>query len=121
MGIHRHRNNLFSDTADKKSTKNILQCVLAVTALKRLKLTWYQPIYNDDGFVFESDSLEELVLEGKHFPLENLRLPLTKTFPLDDMWFPMYNNTNKQELVQKVLDGCPKLELFNDIDVEANG
>jgi len=118
--IHRHGNNNSKTKEKKSSEKNSLECVLAVTALKRLKLIWdnHQAIYIE-GFMFESDSLEELVLEGKHVPLHKLRLPQLQAFTIDAMLFTLYNN--KQEVAQIVLDGCPKLKLFNDIDVEAIG
>eukprot|EP00092_Neocalanus_flemingeri_P030160 GFUD01032738.1.p1 GENE.GFUD01032738.1~~GFUD01032738.1.p1 ORF type:complete len:375 (+),score=58.48 GFUD01032738.1:44-1168(+) len=117
LNLHGFRNSFTVDYDGvwKNSIKNILECVLANTTVKRLNLTNFQPFSMEKGFVIESDTLEELVIECKEFPIEKLKLPQMKVLTIDAMFWPM---GNKQEFTKKVFDGCPKLKLFNNIDVD---
>ena len=104
---------------DKDVAQFIISSVLEFTKIKILNLKSFGTL--NRCIVIESDTLEELTAEfGKHFEIGLLYLPVVKKITLEtSMWAGCFSHAQNGELKKIVAQGCPRLETFNTIDLEA--
>ena len=69
--------------------------------------------------VIESESIEELYVDfGKNFEIGLLHLPKVRIINMEtSMWFGCFYHAQNGDLKKIVAQGCPRLEIFNTIDL----
>lgn len=102
---------------DKDIAQKIINNVLSNCRLKILNLKSFHTL--NRCLVIESDSLEELYVDfGKNFEIGLLYLPRVRIINMEtSVWFGCFYHAQNGELKKIVAQGCPKLEIFNGIDL----